>query len=73
MSSRDAAEVALDLEADHRLAPEAERQRVGDRDDLHDAGLDEPLHPLADRGLGEPDLLRRASCTGAGRPPGAAR
>ena len=37
MVSRDAAEVALDLQPDHRLAPEPERERVGDRDDLHDA------------------------------------
>ena len=44
-------------DADHRLAREAELQRVGDRDDLHHAAVDEPLHPLADRGLGEADHL----------------
>ena len=29
--------------------------RVGHGHDLDDAGLDESGHPLADRGLGEPD------------------
>ena len=48
---------AVDVDPDHRLAAEAELQRVGDRDDLHDAGVGEPLHPLAHGGLGEPDRL----------------
>ena len=34
--------------------------RVGDRDDLHDAGLDQLLHPLPHRGLGQPDRLADA-------------
>jgi hypothetical protein len=33
------------------LRPEAQGQRVGDRDDLHDAGFMQPLHPLPDGGL----------------------
>ena len=48
---------ALDPDADHRLAREAELERVGDRDDLHDAGVGEPLHALAHGGLREPDDL----------------
>ena len=32
-------------------------QRIGDGDDLHDAGVEQPLHPLPDRGLGQPDDL----------------
>ena len=32
-------------------------QRIGDRDDLHHAGVEQPLHPLADGGLGQPDGL----------------
>ena len=48
---------ALDPDADHRLAGEAELERVGDRDDLHDAGVEQPLDPLADRGLGQADDL----------------
>ena len=39
------------------LPPEPELERVGDRHDLHDAGLGQPLHPLPDGGLGEPDRL----------------
>ena len=38
---------------DHRLPGEAELERVGDRDDLHHAALDQPLHALAHRGLRE--------------------
>ena len=30
---------------------------IGDRDDLHHARTDQPLHPLPDGGLGEPDRL----------------
>ena len=32
-------------------------ERVGDRDDLHHAGVDEPLHALAHGRLGQPDGL----------------
>ena len=42
---------------DHRLAREPELQRVGDRDDLHHAAVDQPLDALADGGLGQPDDL----------------
>ena len=38
-------------------AREADLQRVGDRDDLHDAGVEQPLHALADGGLGQADGL----------------
>ena len=34
-----------------RLEPHLER--VGHRDDLHDVGVEQPLHALADRGLGQ--------------------
>ena len=40
--------VAVAAQADHGLAPEAELERVGDRDDLHDAGLVQPLDALPD-------------------------
>jgi len=40
---------------DHRHPAQAERQRVGDRDDLHHAGVAEPLHSLTDRGLRQSD------------------
>ncbi len=30
---------------------------IGDGDDLHDAGVEQPLHALADGGLGQPDRL----------------
>jgi len=36
---------------------EAQRQRVGDRDDLHHAGVLETLDSLPDGGLGQPDRL----------------
>ena len=32
-------------------------ERVGDRDDLHHAAVDQPLDALADGGLGQPDDL----------------
>jgi len=48
---------AVAAQADHGLAPEAELERVGDRDDLHDAAVDQPLDPLAHRRLGQPDRL----------------
>ena len=54
---RELAHVAVGADADHRLAVEADAQRVGDRDDLHDARVEQPLHALAHRGLGEPDGL----------------
>ena len=53
----DEPDVALDADADERLAAEAELQRVGDRDDLHDPGLAEALDAAAHAGLGESDLL----------------
>src|SRR5580700_4395396 len=53
----DLLQVPAALDADHGLPAEAEHQRVGHRDDLHDPGLDQPLDPLPDRGLGEPDRL----------------
>ena len=46
-----------DPDPDHRLAGEAELERVGDRDDLHDAAVDQALHALAHRGLGQADHL----------------
>jgi hypothetical protein len=54
---RDGLDVSLAGDPDHRLAGEAHLERIGDRDDLHDAGIQQPLHPLADGGLGEPDGL----------------
>ena len=51
------AHVALDRDADHGLAGEAELQRVGDRDDLHDPRLAQALDPAAHRRLGQPDRL----------------
>ena len=53
----DRLDLAVDPDADHRLPGEAELERVGDRDDLHDAAVGEPLHALADGGLGQPDDL----------------
>src|SRR5205823_2539390 len=50
-------QVPLALDANHGLTAEAERHRVGDRDDLHDAAVDQPLDPLPDRGLGQADRL----------------
>ena len=44
-------------DADHRHPPQAERQGVGDGDDLHDAAVDQALHPLAHGGLRQPDRL----------------
>ena len=51
------ADVAVDVDADHRHAVEAERQGIGDRHDLQDAGVDELLHALAHRRLGQADRL----------------
>ena len=53
----DGLDVALDADPDHRGAVEAHLHRVGDRDDLHDPRLDEPLHPLTHGRLGEADRL----------------
>ncbi len=47
-------------------AGEADLERVGDGDDLHDAGVEQPLHPLAHRRLGQPDRLADG---GVGRRP----
>src|ERR1022692_3624760 len=48
-------------EVGHRLdvadAPDADHQRVSHRDARHPSGVDQPLHPLAHRGLGQPDRL----------------
>ncbi|GAA3136129.1 hypothetical protein GCM10020001_068400 [Nonomuraea salmonea] len=44
----DRLQVALAVDADHGLAGEAERERVGDRDDLHDPGVLQPLDALPD-------------------------
>src|SRR6185369_12376320 len=38
--------VTGDLDADHDLAGEAQHQRVGDRDDLHHAAVQQSLYPL---------------------------
>jgi len=48
---------AVAAQADHRLTPEAELERVGHGDHLHDAGLVQPLDALPDGGLGQPDRL----------------
>ena len=69
----DLAGVAAGADADHRLAGEADLHRVGDADDLQDAGVEQPLHPLADGGLGQPDGGRRSGRRDAGRPPATAR
>ncbi|MEG8034502.1 hypothetical protein QP157_03940 [Sphingomonas sp. LR61] len=53
----DCSGVTADPDADHRLPVEAELHRVGDRDDLHDAGLGELLDALPDRRLAETDGL----------------
>ena len=58
--------VARAADADHRLPGEAELHRIGDRDDLHDARVDQPLHPLAHRRLRKPDRL---ADPGIGPPP----
>ena len=42
-----------------------ERERVGDGDHLHRAGVDQALHPLAHRGLRQPDRRRQP---GVGQP-----
>ena len=49
--------VPLGADADHGLAAEADLERVGDGDDLHHAGVQQPLHPLPDGGLRQPDGL----------------
>src|SRR5436305_883384 len=47
-------QVAVGLDGDHGLPPEAERQRIGDGHDLHHAGVLEALHALPDGRLGQP-------------------
>ena len=54
-----------------RVKPDLER--VGDGDDLHDLGVEQALHALADGGLGQADGLADGGVGAAGRPPGAAR
>ena len=49
--------VAGNTKADHGLPIEAELHRIGDGDDLHDAGIGEFLHALAYCGLAESDGL----------------
>ena len=63
----------VDPDADHRLPGEPELERVGDGDDLHHAGVDQPLHALADGGLGEADHLADRGVRTAAVLPGAAR
>ena len=46
---------SLGAHADHRHPPVADRQRVGDGDDLHHAGVEQALHTLARRRLGQAD------------------
>ena len=53
----DRLELAAGPDPDHRLPGEAELEGIGDGHDLHDAALDQPLHPLPHGGLGEPDDL----------------
>ena len=53
----DRVHVAGGAHADHRLPLEAHLERVRHGDDLHDVGLEESLHALADGGLREADLL----------------
>src|SRR5579862_6081409 len=53
----DLLQVTVGLDGDHRLALEAEHEGIGDRDDLHDPGLLQPLHALPDGCLGKPDRL----------------
>ena len=50
-------DVALDANPDHGCAREPHLHGVGDRHDLHDAGLDESLDPLTYGCFGEPDGL----------------
>src|SRR5690606_28127941 len=50
-------QVALALHADHGLSPETEGERIGHRDDLHHARIDEALNALADGGLRQPHRL----------------
>ena len=43
----------VDPDADHGLAAEPQLQRVGDRDDLDDARVLQPVHALPYGGLGQ--------------------
>ena len=49
--------VAFDGEPDHGLAGEAELERIGHGDDLHDPGLAQPLHPAPHGRLGQAHRL----------------
>ena len=53
----DDVEITVGVDADQGLALEAGLQRVGDRDDLHDAGVEQLLHPLAHGRLGQAHRL----------------
>jgi hypothetical protein len=50
-------QVAAAAYANHGLARETQRQRVGYRHDLHCANVDETLDALPDGSLGQPDGL----------------
>jgi len=53
----DRGQVAVDADADQRLAAKPHLEGVGHRDDLHDAGVEQPLDPLPHGRLREADLL----------------
>ena len=55
----DLLEVIAAPDPDHGLAAEPQRHRVGHGDDLHRPGVEQPLDPLAGRGLGQ---AKRAGC-----------
>ena len=63
---RDRADVTVNSDPDHRHHRQAELEGVGDCDDLKQARLREPLHPLPDCWRREPDLR---SQVGVGRAP----
>jgi len=54
---RDLPHVAVDANADERLASEADRDGIGHRDDLHHVLVEETTDALAHRRLGQPDGL----------------
>ena len=54
---RDVPQIAVGADADERLAGEADRERVGDRHDLHHVVVEKAPYPLAHRSLGQPDRL----------------
>ena len=55
MRSATTVRVALAAHADHAHAPQTQRQRIGDRHDLHHPAVDEALDPLTHRRLRQPD------------------